>query len=155
MRRLFSQQRLANENAGSRLPYPEEPSAPLWKNGIVGQGQRLVMRVVALQAGCAGLVALLFLALRGLNAALAAFAGGLIVAIGSALFGWRMFLPGVAPAARLQRAMYAGEALKWFWLVLATWAALTRWKLAPLPLLVGMCVALFGYMFGMVGNKRG
>ena len=113
------------------------------------------MRVVALQAGCAGVVALLFLALRDLDAALAALAGGLIVAVGSALFGWRMFLPGVAPARRLQRALFAAEALKWFWLVLAIWAALARWKLEPLPLLIGMCVGLFGYLFGMVGIKRG
>jgi F0F1-type ATP synthase assembly protein I len=155
MRRLFSQQRLANENSGSRLPAGEEPPAPLRKSGIVGQGQRLVMRVVALQAGCAGLVALLFLALRGSGAALAAMAGGLIVAIGTALFGWRMFLPGIAAASQLQRAMYAGEALKWFWVVLATWAALVRWKLAPLPLICGMFVALFGYVFGLVGMKRG
>ena len=113
------------------------------------------MHVVALQAGCAGLVALLFLALRGWRAAMAALAGGLIVAIGTALFGWRMFLPGVAPASQLRRAMFAGEALKWAWLVIATWAGLARWKLEPLPLLMGMFVALFGYMFGMVGNKRG
>jgi len=113
------------------------------------------MRVVALQGACACAVALLFLALRGAAAALAALAGGLIIAIGSALFGWRMFLPGIAPASQLRRALYAGEALKWFWLVLATWCALARLQLQPLPLLVGMVVALFGYMFGMVGMKRG
>lgn len=114
-----------------------------------------MLRVVALQAGCAGIVALVFLGVRGAGAALAALAGGLIVAVGSALFGWRMFLPGIAAAPQLQRAMFAGEALKWCWYVAAIYAALVRFKLLPLPLLIGMIVALFGYWIGLVGTKRG
>ncbi|MDE2347290.1 MAG: ATP synthase subunit I [Gammaproteobacteria bacterium] len=123
--------------------------------GRVGHGTRLVMRVVLLQAGGAVLVACVLLALSGAASAGAELAGGLIVAIGSGLFGWRMFLPGIAAAAVLKRALYAGEALKWTWYVVALWAAFARLKLAPLPLLAGLSLAQFVYWFGLVGMKRG
>ena len=85
---------------------------------------------------------------------MSALAGGAIVAIGTAVFGWRMFAPGIASAPTLNRAMMAGEMLKWFWLVLAVWASLTKLKLLPMPLLVGLIVAQFGYWFGLVGRDR-
>ncbi len=119
------------------------------------QGKRLVMRVVLLQTACAALGAVAFWIVDGAAAARAGLTGGLIVAIGSALFGWRMFAPGIAPAATLQRALFAAESLKWFWYVLSVGAALAHWKLAPLPLLMGLIVAQFGYWFGMIGTKRG
>lgn len=123
-------------------------------NNTVGFGNRLVVRVVLLQVAGAASSALVFWFIGGLRAACAAFAGGLIAAVGSALFGWRMFAPGIAPAGVLQRAMVAGEALKWLWYLLAIWAALTRFKLQPLPLLVGLIVAQFAYWLGLIG-KRG
>jgi F0F1-type ATP synthase assembly protein I len=120
-----------------------------------GSGTRLVMRVVLLQAGCALAAATLFWVLQGAAAARAGLAGGLIVATGSAIFGLRMFAPGIAPAAMLQRALFAAEALKWIWYVLSVWAALTRLQLMPLPLLAGLVFAQFGYWAGLIGMKRG
>jgi ATP synthase protein I len=114
---------------------------------------RLVVRVVLLQAGCAVLVASLFLVFRGASAALAALVGGLIVAAGSAVFGWRAFRPGVAGAATLGTAMYAGVALKWLWFVLALYVALARLKLEAAPLLIGMVVAQLGYWVGLIRLK--
>jgi F0F1-type ATP synthase assembly protein I len=116
---------------------------------------RLVTRVVLLQMGCATSAGLLFWVMGGAAAAIAAFAGGMIVAVGTAVFGWRMFAPGIAPAARLFTAMVAAESLKWIWLLMAMWAALARFKLMPLPLLVGLVLAQFGYWIGMVTLKRG
>jgi len=115
---------------------------------------RLVMRVVLLQIGCAGAAAGAFWIVKGAAAAYAGMMGGLIVAIGSAIFGWRMFAPGIAPAAILHRALFAAESLKWLWYVLAVWAALTRLKLMPLPLMAGLVFAQFGYWLGLLG-KRG
>lgn len=123
-------------------------------NDVVGNGRRLVVRVVILQATCAGAVGLAFGVFEGAAAAAAGLAGGLIVAAGSALFGWRMFAPGIAPAAALHRALFAAESLKWLWYVLAVWAAFVRLKLMPLPLLTGLVVAQFGYWIGLLG-KRG
>ena len=124
-------------------------------NGAVDHGKRLVMRVVLLQTGGAVVVASVFLAVYGAGAARAELAGGVIAAIGSGLFGWRMFLPGIAAASVLRRALFAGEALKWTWYVVALWAAFARFKFAPLPLLVGLGLAQFGYWFGLVRLKRG
>jgi ATP synthase I chain len=129
-------------------------SVPIDMN-TTGLRLRLVLRVVLLQAGCATLTGLLFGIFGGFAAALAGFVGGMIVAVGSALFGWRMFAPGIAAASRLFRAMLAAELLKWLWYVVAIWAALVRAKLAPMPLLVGLAFTQFGYWVGLIGMKRG
>ncbi len=123
-------------------------------NEVLGAGKRLVMRVVLLQAGCATTVAILFGMLQGATAAWSGLMGGLIAAVGTGVFGWRLFAPGIAPAPVLRRALFAAESLKWFWYVLAVWLALTRLRLPPLPLLAGLVFAQFGYWFGLLG-KRG
>lgn len=121
----------------------------------IGYGKRLVMRVVILQTVCAGAVSLVFGMMRGSAAAVAALIGGLIVAIGSGVFGWRLFAPGIAPASVLHRALFAAESLKWVWYVFAIWVALTRLGALPLPLLTGLICAQFAYWLGLVGMKRG
>jgi ATP synthase protein I len=114
---------------------------------------RLVLRIVLLQAGCAVLVALLFLVFKGASAALAALVGGLIVAAGSAVLGWRAFKPGIAGAAVLGTALYAGVALKWLWFALALYIALARLKLAAGPLLIGIVATQLGYWVGLIRRK--
>ena len=122
---------------------------------ITGLGKRPVLRVVILQVACATLTGLLFLIFGGIAAALAGFIGGLIVAVGSALFGWRMYAPGIAAADKLFRAMVMAESLKWFWYVLALWVMLARVKLMPGPLIVGVVLGQFGHWLGLVATKRG
>jgi F0F1-type ATP synthase assembly protein I len=129
--------------------------APFAMNDISSAGVRLVMRVVLLQAGCAAAVGLTFWILQGDPAGWSGLAGGLIAAFGSGVFGWRFFAPGVAPAAVLHRALFAAESLKWLWYLIAVWAALARFGVAPLPLMTGLIVAQFGYWFGLIGMKRG
>lgn len=109
------------------------------------RGYRLVIRVVLLQVGCTLLIASLFFGFKGPSSGLAALAGGLIVAIGTALFGWRAFAPGVAGGVVLNRAMYTGKLLQWAWYVVALYAAFGRLKLEPAPLLIGLFMAQFGY----------
>src|ERR1700677_3996945 len=77
------------------------------------RGYRLVIRVVLLQAGWRLLAAPRVFAFRGPSSGLAALADGLIVATGTALFGWRAFAPGVAGGAVLNRALYMGKLLQW------------------------------------------
>jgi ATP synthase protein I len=117
------------------------------------RGYRLVVRVVLLQAGCASLVASVFLVFKGASAGFAALVGGLIVAVGSAVFGWRAFAPGIAGAATLSRAMYTGVALKWLWFAVALYLAFARLKLAAAPLLIGMVAAQLGYWVGLIRLK--
>jgi F0F1-type ATP synthase assembly protein I len=117
---------------------------------VLARNYRLVVRVVLLQAGCAVLVALMFLVFKGTHQGLAALVGGLIVAAGSAVFGWRAFKPGIAGAAVLGTAMYAGVALKWLWFALALYIALARLKLDAAPLLIGIVATQLGYWVGLM-----
>ena len=119
----------------------------------LARSKRLVVRVVLLQAGCALIAASVFLVFRGASAGLAALVGGLIVAAGSALFGWRAFKPGIAGATTLTTAMYAGVALKWLWFALALYLAFARLKLDAAPLLIGVVVAQLGYWVGLIRLK--
>jgi F0F1-type ATP synthase assembly protein I len=159
MRRLLrsgnANERLGQHHVREGLPSAGYAPAPIAMTDIGRPGKRLVMRVVLLQMGCAAVVAMLFWFLQGAAAGRAGLTGGLIVAAGSALFGWRMFAPGIAPAAILRRALFAAESLKWFWSVLAVWAALARFKVLPLPLMTGLVVAQFGHWAGLMGMKRG
>jgi F0F1-type ATP synthase assembly protein I len=120
---------------------------------VLVRGKRLVIRVVLLQTGCALSIASVFLVLKGESAGLAALTGGLIVALGSALFGWRMFKPGIAGGATLTAAMYGGVALKWLWFAIALYLAIARLKLDAAPLLIGVVVAQLGYWAGLVRLK--
>lgn len=109
-------------------------------------------RVVVWQLGAAVLAALAF-GMAGIGSMAAAAYGGLVVALGSAVFGWRLFAPGVAPVARLARSLYAAEVLKWLLTVLALWFALTQLKLPGLPLIVGMIAANVAFWLGMARIK--
>ena len=133
--------------------YADAGPVPFAMNNAPARGYRLVVRVVLLQAGCAALVASVFLVFKGPSAGLAALVGGLIVAAGSAVFGWRAFRPGVAGAAVLSTAMYTGMALKWLWFVLALYLALARLKLDAAPLLIGVVAAQLGYWVGLIRRK--
>jgi F0F1-type ATP synthase assembly protein I len=105
---------------------------------------------------CAAVVAVGALVLSGSKAALAALAGGAIVAVGNVVFGWRLFAPGVAPVGALTRAWYAAEVLKWLWVMVALWLALGPAKLAPFPLLLGLIAAQAGFWAGIavLADKR-
>ncbi len=115
----------------------------------VESGKRLVLRTVVWQIGCVAALALLWLP-SGLANAQAFGAGGLIVAVGNALFGWRLFLPGIAPSGELRRSVYAAEALKWLWVVVALGLALAVAGLSGLPLVLGVVAAHVAFWFGLL-----
>ena len=119
------------------------------KNDPVARGKQMVARFAAVQMCAAAVIAVIGAARAGWPAAQAALAGGVIVAVGNLIFGWRLFAPGIAPAGRIARAMWAGEGLKWLWVVLAVWLALVVAKLAALPLLAGMLAAQIGFWIGV------
>ena len=133
--------------------YSAAGPVPFAMSDVLVRSYRLVVRVVLLQAGSAALIASVFLVFKGAHQALAALVGGLIVAAGSAVFGWRVFKPGIAGGATLTMAMYAGVALKWVWFAAALYVALARLKLDAAPLLTGVVVAQLGYWAGLVRLK--
>jgi|ERR1019366_1122386 ATP synthase protein I len=132
---------------------PDAVRSPFAMSDVVVRSKRLVVRIVLLQAGCALLAASVYLGLYGASAGLAALVGGLIVAAGSAVLGWRAFKPGIAGAATLGTAMYIGVALKWLWFMLALYVAFARLQLAAAPLLVAMVAAQLGYLVGLIRLK--
>jgi ATP synthase protein I len=117
------------------------------------RGRLMVLRYAGVQMACAAVVAVAALALSGPTAAVAALAGGSVVALGNVVFGWKMFSPGIAPAGALARAWYVGEMLKWIWVGFALWLALGPAQLAPLPLLLGLIAAQIGFWIGLATVK--
>jgi F0F1-type ATP synthase assembly protein I len=120
---------------------------------VQSRGKRMVVRVVLLQAGCAALVASVFLVFKGLSTGLTVLVGGLIVAAGSAVFGWRLFKPGIAGGATITTAMYAGVVLKWLWFAIALYVAIALLKLDAPALLIGIVAAQLGYWVGLIRLK--
>jgi len=118
----------------------------------IEHGRRVALRVVALQAGAAiaaGLVGCGF----GGRAAVAALAGGLIVAAGSVLFAVRMFGRHVVPAREALHSAYAAEVLKWTWLCAALFFAIAVWKLPFLALIGGVLAAQFAFWIALFATR--
>jgi len=118
------------------------------------RGKRLALRFAAVQLGAALLVAIVVAVMFDGTSAMATLAGGAVVAVGNLVFGWRLFAPGIAPADRIAKAMWVGEALKWLWVVVAVWLALGVSNLAPLPFLVGMLAGQVGFWVGVAIIKE-
>lgn len=112
------------------------------------RGKRLALKFAAVQLASTSAVALVFLALSGANAARSAVVGGLIIALGTLVFAWRLFATSW-PAASAARGFYAGELLKWVWVLGAFALALTRGGMEPLPLLLGLFAAQCGFWVAM------
>lgn len=112
------------------------------------RGKLLALKFAATQLASTGLAALVFLVSSGLNAGRSALVGGLIIALGTVVFAWRLFATDW-PAASAARGFYAGELLKWIWVVGALALALTRGGMEPLPLLVGLVAGQCGFWVAM------
>ena len=112
------------------------------------RGKRLALKFAAVQLASTSVVALVFLGVSGANAARSAVVGGLIIALGTLVFAWRLFATSW-PAASAARGFYAGELLKWVWVLGAFALALTRGGMEPLPLLLGMFAGQCGFWVAM------
>lgn len=112
------------------------------------RGRRLVAKFASVQMSAAAVVAVVCLFASGANAARSALVGGLIVALGTVVFGWRLFAKGW-PAAEVARGFFLGELLKWIWIAAALWAAFTQGGFEPLPLLLGFIAAQSGFWVAM------
>lgn len=112
-------------------------------------GKRRVVRFVMLQLACVVIVAIVAGAWAGWNAARSAFVGGVIIASGTAIFGWTLFSERATSSPGVTRALYAGELLKWVWVVGAFWLAFAYGNFQPLALIVGAMVAQVGFWIGI------
>ena len=104
-------------------------------------GRRLALRAVAYQTAAVVLVALVFL-IQGPSASLAALLGGASVVLGSALAANVALGGGVVPARSAFARLLLGTGLKWAVVITIFASALGVGRMAPLPLLAGLAVAL-------------
>lgn len=120
-----------------------QQSAPGWlnvDNSLTG-GRKLALRIVLVQTAVAVVAGLAFLA-RGVPSATGAFAGGLLVAVGTAVLALRVFAPALAgPNAMMLRFAF-GSLLKWIVVLVGLYLILAYWKLPAVPALVGFAAAL-------------
>ena len=104
-------------------------------------GRRLALRAVAYQMAAVVLVALVFL-VQGWSASLAALLGGASVVLGSALAANVALGGGVVTARSAFLRLLLGTGLKWVVVITVFALALGVGRMAPLPLLAGLAVAL-------------
>lgn len=103
--------------------------------------RRLALRMVAFQALVATAVAAAFL-LQDPRSAVSAAMGGGAVTMGSLALAWRsMFGPAYSGGLALARLL-GGLLLKWFVILGVVYIALVRFGLPPLPLFVGLVLAM-------------
>ncbi len=114
----------------------------------------MVLRYAGAQLAATALVAVTTGAATGWVAFGATWVGGAIATMGSVLFGWTLFQPGIAPSGTLARALYRGEVAKWVWVTVALWLALAVAHLDAWPLLAGFIAAQFGFWLGLIWVKR-
>lgn len=110
-------------------------------DNTLAAGRRLAIQVVLAQAVAALVVGLLFV-FRGTPSALAAFGGGAVVMLGTALLAFRVFGPVLAKGAVTLRRFALGILLKWLVVLGGLFLILVRLRLPPVPALLGVGAAM-------------
>lgn len=104
-------------------------------------GRRLAVQVILFQAAVAVVAGLAFL-VRGVPSAVGAFAGGLLVAIGTAVLALRVFAPSLAGPGTTMLRFAVGTLLKWAVVLVGLYLILVYWRLPALPAFIGLVAAL-------------
>ncbi|MEG3191548.1 hypothetical protein [Lysobacter sp. D1-1-M9] len=112
-------------------------------------GRRLALRTLAWQAGSTALLALAFLA-SGVPHAAAVLVGGGAMLLGGAIAARLMVGGGIQPANVVMVRWFAGVVSKWLLVVVMLLLGLAVWRLPPLPLLLGIVVALIAQMLATI-----
>lgn len=120
----------------------------------IAASRRSALRAVACQAAAVASVALVFLPVQGVRAALAALVGGLALALGNAAAAW-LSLRGIERARVAFARLLAGTLAKWCVVLVVLSAALGPWRLPPLPLLCGLAVGLLAWLLAMNMSRTG
>lgn len=115
-------------------------------------GRRLAKQVILLQLAVALVAGLGFL-LRGTPAAIGAFAGGLVVAIGTGLLALPVFAPTLAGPGKMLARFAFGTLLKWIVVIVGFYLIIAYWRLPAIAALVGLVAALLVNL-AVLGFKR-
>jgi ATP synthase protein I len=110
----------------------------------VAAGRSAALRAVAYQMVAVMLAASMFLAM-GWSASLAALLGGISGVSGNALAATIALGGGVVTARSAFSRLMLGTGLKWIVVITIFAMASGVWRMAPLPLLAGLAVALIAH----------
>ncbi len=113
----------------------------------------MAIRAVAWQAGAVAATALVFVA-AGPRQALAAVVGGIAVMLGSWLSARLMLGGGIGPAGAALVRWFVGLIAKWALVFAALGVGFGVWRLPPVPLLVGIVVALGAQVLASLQRSR-
>lgn len=117
---------------------------------FAAEGRRLARRAIVWQAAAVAVAALAFLA-KGADWALAVALGGAAIAVGGWLSSVIALGGGVNPSMVALARLMAGVVLKWVVVAGALLLGMTLAGLPPLPMVVGVVVALVAQLVAMAG----
>ena len=114
-------------------------------------GRRLATQVVLIQAAVAVCAGLAFL-IQGVPSALGAFAGGLLVVVGTGLLALRVFAQALAGPGAMVARFALGTLLKWIVVIAGFYLIVAYLKLPPLPAVIGLTAALVIWVLIQIGG---
>ena len=112
----------------------------------LASGRRLALRIMLLQLAVAALAGLVFLTLGRRDEAMAATAGAVVVALGTALLSARFFSGLSSSAGMALGRLLTGMLLKWVVIVGGLFVILFQFKLPPLAAITGLVAAYAVYL---------
>jgi ATP synthase protein I len=112
----------------------------------LASGRRLALRIMLLQLAVAALAGLVFLTLGRRDEAMAATAGAVVVALGTALLSARFFSGLSSSAGMALGRLLTGMLLKWIVIVGGLFMILFQFKLPPLAAITGLVAAYAVYL---------
>ncbi|RAN75346.1 hypothetical protein B5P43_27395 [Bacillus sp. SRB_336] len=112
----------------------------------LASGRRLALRIMLLQLAVAALAGLVFLTLGRRDEAMAATAGAVVVALGTALLSARFFSGLSSSAGMALGRLLTGMFLKWIVIVGGLFMILFQFKLPPLAAITGLVAAYAVYL---------
>ncbi|MGH8191296.1 MAG: ATP synthase subunit I [Rhodanobacteraceae bacterium] len=115
-------------------------------------GRQLAMQVVLIQAAVAVCAGLAFL-VQGVPSALGAFAGGLLVVMGTSLLALRVFTQTLAGPGAMVARFALGTLLKWMVVIVGFYLVVAYWRLPALPAVIGLTAAVLVNLV-VLGFKR-
>jgi F0F1-type ATP synthase assembly protein I len=104
-------------------------------------GRRLAAKVILVQTAVAVAAGLAFLA-RDVPSAVGAFAGSLLMAIGTAVLALRVFVPALAGPGAMMLRFASGTLLNWIVVLEGLYLIFAFWKLPAMPAFIGVAAAL-------------
>lgn len=114
----------------------------------IASGRRLAARIVIVQTIVVLAVAAAML-VKGASAAVGTLAGGLVVALATAISAGLALRRQVSDPHGALGRLALGVALRWIVTFYGLYLALAHWKLPPLPVIAGLAAALTINLFGL------